>query len=161
MLRFAAQLQRATATNPNFFNCKNMKLHSPTSSPAQEAKLALLSSNFFGKVNIKQRTPAEEEAYQQQVDALPQPPTWFRAPMISDPTQLYETFTTLTAEQIKEKVDLLVARHVKQSYQNALVAAGSVEKLKALQREAHEQHEQRRQERCQAAGVDFEPDTFD
>lgn len=138
-----------------------MKLHPPSSSPAQEAKLALLSTNFFGKVAIKQRTPAEEEADEQRIDALPEPPSWFRAPVISDLTQVYEAFTTLTAEQIKENVDLLVSRHVKQSYQNSLVTAGSVEKLKAFHQAAHTEREQQRQQRCSAAGVDFEPDTFE
>lgn len=139
-----------------------MKLYPSQPSPAQEALVeSFLKNNTINIGKLAQLPPAEQEELEQQIDALPTPPAWYRAPLMSDPTQLYESFTTLTAEQIKHNVDVLVSRHVKQSYQNDLVTAGSVEQLKAHQREAHAQHEQRRQERCQAAGVPFEPDTFE
>jgi hypothetical protein len=110
-----------------------MKLHSPNPSPDQQATLDgffagnLCAGTGSPKTSLEQRTPAEVAAYEQQVDALPTPPTWYRAPLMSDPTQLYEAFSTLTAEQIKENVDLLLSRHVKQWYQNDLAAAGSGE----------------------------------
>jgi hypothetical protein len=110
-----------------------MKLHPANPSPEQLAKVERLASNFIGKINLKQRTPAEEEAYEQQVDALPTPPAWYRATVLSDPTSLYEAFSTLTSQQIKENVELLVSRHRKENYQTDLVAAGSVEKLEYLQ----------------------------
>jgi transposase len=110
-----------------------MKYHPSNPSPEQQALVERLLANADITIPLTYRSPAEQEAYEQQVDALPTPPTWYRATVLSDTTSLYEAFSTLTSQQIKENVTLSVSRHRKESYQADLAAAGSVEKLEYLQ----------------------------
>jgi hypothetical protein len=138
-----------------------MTLHPSNPSPAQIALADRLLVNADGKIELNHRTPAE---LAQQIDALPTPPAWYRATVLSDPMAMYETLSTLTAEQMQQYLELqvlLISRHVKESYQNDVAAAGSVEQLKADRQQAHQEQEQERQKHCQATGVDFEPDAFE
>jgi transposase len=110
-----------------------MKYHPSNPSPEQQALVERLLANADIKIAFAYRSPAEQEADDQEIDALPTPPTWYHATVLSDSTSLSTAFSTLTDEQSKENVDLSVSRHVKSSYQKDLAAAGSVEKLEYMQ----------------------------
>lgn len=78
-----------------------------------------------------------DEERNRETDALPTPPDWFRASVITDMRQFMRDYTDQTEEEIEAKQALDLERHRKRDYQRGLKKAGSPEKLKALQDEAH------------------------
>ncbi len=96
---------------------------------------AIIERNLSTRIILAPHSRTTEEI-NQETDALPTPPDWFRANVISDTTDILRHYTDHTEEEILAIQALEMERHRKSDYQRGLKKAGSPEKLKTLQEEA-------------------------